>query len=123
MSATVTADELETMTCAHPLESLDLGGYEFDVPLLDGDHVTDDAGTGFVHTAPGHGADDFEIWMAKRADLDARGISTAIPFTVADDGFYTKDAPGFEGFEVITHKGEKGKANKAVIEKLKEAAI
>jgi isoleucyl-tRNA synthetase len=64
----VTADELAALTCAHPLK-LDLGGYQFDVPLLDGDHVTDDAGTGFVHTAPGHGADDFEIWMAnaKRA--------------------------------------------------------
>jgi isoleucyl-tRNA synthetase len=55
------------------------------------------------------------------SELDARGIDTAIPFTVADDGFYTKDAPGFEGNQVITHKGEKGKANKAVIEKLKEA--
>ena len=117
----VSNDELETLTCAHPLAGLDLGGYEFDVPLLDGDHVTDDAGTGFVHTAPGHGTDDFEIWMTKRADLEARGINTAIPFTVADDGFYTKDAPGFEGCEVITHKGEKGKANKAVIEKLKES--
>ena len=40
------------------------GGYDFDVPLLAGDHVTDDAGTGFVHTAPGHGREDFEIWTA-----------------------------------------------------------
>jgi len=35
------------------------GGYDFSVPLLAGDHVTDDAGTGFVHTAPGHGREDF----------------------------------------------------------------
>jgi isoleucyl-tRNA synthetase len=117
----VTANELASMTCAHPYRDLDLGGYQFDVPMLDGDHVTDDAGTGFVHTAPGHGADDFEIWIAKRAELEERGIETAIPFTVADDGFYTKDAPGFEGHQVITHKGEKGTANKANIEKLKEA--
>ncbi len=117
----VTADELAAMTCAHPYRDLELGGYQFDVPLLDGDHVTDDAGTGFVHTAPSHGADDFEIWIAKRAELEERGIETAIPFTVADDGFYTKDAPGFEGQQVITHKGEKGTANKANIEKLKEA--
>ena len=103
----VSADELASITCAHPLADLDLGGYDFDVPLLDGDHVTDDAGTGFVHTAPSHGADDFEIWMAKRSELEERGISTDIPFTVADDGFYTKDAPGFEGCEVITHKGRK----------------
>ncbi len=117
----VTPEELASVTLAHPLRDLDLGGYQFDVPVLDGDHVTDDAGTGFVHTAPGHGADDFEIWMANARELDARGIDTAIPFTVADDGFYTKDAPGFEGNQVITHKGEKGKANKAVIEALKES--
>lgn len=117
----VEADELASITCAHPLAAMDLGGYQFDVPLLDGDHVTDDAGTGFVHTAPGHGADDFEIWMDKRADLEERGIDSSIPFTVADDGFYTKDAPGFEGNQVITHKGEKGKANKAVIESLKQS--
>ena len=47
---------LASSVVAHPLDAL---GYDFDVPLLDGDHVTDDTGTGFVHTAPGHGADDF----------------------------------------------------------------
>ncbi|MBA5779008.1 isoleucine--tRNA ligase [Stappia sp. F7233] len=115
----VAADELAALTCAHPLREAGLGGYDFDVPLLDGDHVTDDTGTGFVHTAPGHGTDDFEIWMASRQALEARGISAAIPFTVADDGFYTKEAPGFEGAQVITHKGEKGDANRRVIEALK----
>ncbi|MEP3429031.1 MAG: isoleucine--tRNA ligase [Roseibium sp.] len=118
---TVSADEIGAVTLAHPYRDMDLGGYQFDVPLLNGDHVTDDAGTGFVHTAPGHGADDFEIWMASAKDLDARGIDTSIPFTVADDGFYTKDAPGLEGNQVITHKGEKGKANKANIELLKDS--
>ncbi len=44
-----------------------LGGYDFTVPLLAGDHVTDDAGTGFVHTAPGHGVEDFEAWMSAKA--------------------------------------------------------
>ncbi|WP_153770831.1 isoleucine--tRNA ligase [Labrenzia sp. CE80] len=117
----VTADELAALTLAHPYRELDLGGYQFDVPLLDGDHVTDDAGTGFVHTAPGHGVDDFEIWMANARDLEERGIDTSIPFTVADDGFYTKEAPGFDGNQVITHKGEKGKANKANTEALKES--
>ncbi len=39
----------------------------FHVPLFDGDHVTDDTGTGFVHTAPSHGRDDFDIWMANKA--------------------------------------------------------
>ncbi len=117
----VSADEIGALTLAHPYRDLDLGGYQFDVPLLNGDHVTDDAGTGFVHTAPGHGVDDFEVWMANARDLENRGIDTSIPFTVADDGFYTKDAPGFDGHQVITHKGEKGKANKANIEALKDS--
>ncbi|MBO0345854.1 isoleucine--tRNA ligase [Roseibium sp. CAU 1637] len=117
----VTADELASLTLAHPFAELDLGGYQFEVPLLAGDHVTDEAGTGFVHTAPGHGVDDFEVWMSNAKELEARGINTAIPFTVADDGFYTKDAPGFDGAQVITHKGEKGKANKVSIEYLKQA--
>src|SRR3546814_3171016 len=47
---------------AHPLRGQDAaGGYDFDVPLLAGDHVTTEAGTGFVHIAPGHGADDFVL--------------------------------------------------------------
>ena len=48
---------------AHPLADLD-SHYGFAVPMLAGDHVTDDAGTGFVHTAPGHGADDYQVWLA-----------------------------------------------------------
>src|SRR5438270_675487 len=51
------------MVCAHPLADLD-AGYAFPVPLLAGDHVTEDAGTGFVHTAPGHGAEDYQVWLA-----------------------------------------------------------
>ncbi len=47
-------------------------GYGFDVPLLAGDHVTDDAGTGFVHTAPGHGADDYRGLEGPRSSRDPR---------------------------------------------------
>ncbi|MEP3280609.1 MAG: isoleucine--tRNA ligase [Stappiaceae bacterium] len=119
----VSPQELAGIACAHPFAGLDLGGYQFQVPLLAGDHVTDDAGTGFVHTAPGHGTDDFEIWMDNRSSLEARGIDAQIPFTVDDGGFFTKDAPGMDGFQVITHKGEKGKANQAVIDKLVEAGV
>ena len=105
------------------------GRYGFPVPLLEGDHVTDDAGTGFVHTAPGHGREDFDIWMAKGRELSERGIDTAIPFTVDDAGFFTKDAPGFgpdrEGgpARVIDDHGKKGDANKAVIDALIEAGM
>ncbi|MGQ3676102.1 isoleucine--tRNA ligase [Xanthobacter sp. TB0139] len=113
----VTAQELSGLACAHPLASL---GYGFKVPLLDGEHVTDDAGTGFVHTAPGHGREDFEIWTQHRNWLEERGINPAIPYTVDEDSIYTTQAPGFEGKRVITAKGEKGDANGAVIAALIE---
>lgn len=102
-------------TCAHPLSGL---GYEFRVALLPGDHVTDDAGTGFVHTAPSHGADDFEVWEANIGKLKSMGIKTDIPFTVDGDGTFTNEAPGFTGKRVLTDKGEKGDANEAVIQAL-----
>ncbi|MEZ5970721.1 MAG: isoleucine--tRNA ligase [Hyphomonadaceae bacterium] len=92
-------------------------GYDFEVPLLDGDHVTDDAGTGFVHTAPSHGADDFVIW---EKNFGQEGI----PFTVDEDGRYTKEAPMFEGLEILQLEGKglgkDGPANKAVMDKLIE---
>ena len=116
----VTTEELSSLRCAHPLKGLE-GGYGFEVPLLSGDHVTDDTGTGFVHTAPGHGREDFEVWMDNARYLTERGIDTAIPFTVDDDGYLTKDAPGLVGRRVITDKGEKGDANGAVIEALANA--
>jgi isoleucyl-tRNA synthetase len=118
------------VVCAHPLRNWSppppageaapeategVNGYQFEVPLLAGDHVTDDAGTGFVHTAPGHGADDFAIWVKHFGQ-------TGIPFTVDADGRFTKEAPGFEGLEVIQldgkNQGKDGPANKTVIEAL-----
>jgi len=118
----IPADTMDTIECAHPLKGFE-GGYEFTVPLLDGDHVTDDAGTGFVHTAPGHGREDFDIWTASARDLEARGIPTAIPYTVDENGALTAQAPGFEGRRVLTDKGEKGDANEAVIKALVERGM
>ncbi|WLR96340.1 isoleucine--tRNA ligase [Shinella sumterensis] len=111
----VAPEELSALVTAHPLAPL---GYTFQVPLLDGDHVTDDAGTGFVHTAPGHGREDFDAWMAEARNLEARGISAKIPFTVDDAGFYTAEAPGFEGARVMDDNGKKGDANDRVIKAL-----
>jgi isoleucyl-tRNA synthetase len=112
-----------TMTCSHPLKGFG-GGYEFDVPLLAGDHVTDDAGTGFVHTAPSHGREDFDAWMSNANEIEARGIRSDIPFTVDDAGYFTEDAPGFgpdrEGgaARVLDDKGKTGDANQSVISAL-----
>ncbi|QPC86855.1 isoleucine--tRNA ligase [Mesorhizobium sp. NBSH29] len=121
--ADVSERELASITLSHPLKGFG-GGYEFTVPLIAGDHVTDDAGTGFVHTAPSHGREDFEAWMDAAGVLRARGIDTTIPFTVDDAGYFTKDAPGFgpdrEGgaARVMDDNGKKGDANKSVIEEL-----
>ncbi|MGB3273650.1 MAG: isoleucine--tRNA ligase [Xanthobacteraceae bacterium] len=119
---TVEAGVLDALECSHPLAGLD-GGYGFKVALLDGDHVTDDAGTGFVHTAPGHGREDFEIWTANARELEARGIGAAIPYTVDENGALTAQAPGFAGRRVLTDKGDKGDANEAVIKALVERGM
>jgi isoleucyl-tRNA synthetase len=119
---TVPAAALAAMECAHPLKGI-AGGYDFRVPLLEGDHVTDDTGTGFVHTAPGHGREDFEVWMANARELEARGINAIIPYTVDENGALTDQAPGFTGKRVINDKGEKGDANEAVIKALIAAGM
>ncbi|OWV82624.1 isoleucine--tRNA ligase [Rhizobium sp. N122] len=113
------SDFAEIYRVEHPLKGLG-DGYNFAVPLLVGDHVTDDAGTGFVHTAPSHGREDFDVWMAHSREIEACGIETKIPFPVDDGGFYTSDAPGFEGARVIDDNGKKGDANDRVIKALIE---
>jgi len=104
------------MECAHPLATLD-AGYGFAVPLLAGDHVTEDAGTGFVHTAPGHGADDYLVWLAHG--------HREIPETVDADGAYFPHVPLFAGLKVLETEGKKlgkfGPANGAVMDRLIEA--
>src|SRR5579862_6905575 len=115
-------ESLNGLTCSHPLKGL-AGDYAFTVPLLAGDHVTDDAGTGFVHTEPGHGREDFDIWTANAAKLAAQAININIPYTVDADGRFTEQAPGFAGKRVLTDKGEKGDANEAVIKALVDAGM
>ena len=109
----VSAEELAALTLAHPLRGVEGsdGEWDFDVPLLPGDHVTDDAGTGFVHTAPSHGDDDYQI-----------GLKYGLPMTynVLEDGSFRPDLPLFGGKYIITPKGKEGDANKAVIDKLAE---
>ena len=109
---------LGNLVLSHPLAEID-AGYAFDVPMLSGDHVTDDAGTGFVHTAPGHGADDYLVWLKHGFSLDS------IPDTVDPDGAYYPHVPLFAGLQVLEIEGKKagkfGPANGAVMEKLIEA--
>ncbi len=112
----VEAVDCQGMVLEHPLAMLD-GYYGFQVPMLSGDHVTDDAGTGFVHTAPGHGADDYMVWLAHG--------HREIPDTVDPDGAYYPHVALFAGLKVLETEGKKagkfGPANGAVMEKLIEA--
>ena len=109
----VSADELGSMTCAHPLAGADGANaeWDYDVPMLPGDHVTDEAGTGFVHTAPSHGADDYNV-----------GLQYGLPMThnVLEDGSFRADLPFFGGAVIFDHKGKEKDANKRVIDKLVE---
>jgi isoleucyl-tRNA synthetase len=93
----VKGKELDTIVATHPI-------YDRDSLVMLGEHVTTDAGTGCVHTAPGHGEDDFYI-------SQKYGLDVLCP--VDDKGVMTAEAPGFEGLFY-------DKANKAITEKLEE---
>ena len=89
---------LELVKLKHPL-------YDFEVPVVLGDHVTTDSGTGAVHTAPGHGQEDFVVGLKY-------GLEVANP--VGANGVYLPDTPLFAGQHVF-------KANDSVVAALQEA--
>jgi len=88
--------DLDGVQCAHPF-------YEREVPIILGDHVTTDAGTGCVHTAPGHGQDDYSVGMRYKLKVDN---------PVGSNGCFLPDTPLFAGQHVF-------KANDNVLEVLK----
>ncbi len=96
-----TGKELDGTVCHHPFYKI---GYDYDIPMLEARFVTTEQGTGFVHCAPSHGPDDFNLCINN-------GIKAVE--TVDDDGRYTKHIPIFEGTHIF-------KANGIIIEKLKE---
>jgi len=101
------------LVCAHPFRGQ---GYDFDVPLLPGDHVTADAGTGFVHTAPGHGEEDFELVTSRFPNYT---VTNADAFKIVqEDGSYAATVPLFSGKRILTPEGKDGDANGAVIREL-----
>jgi isoleucyl-tRNA synthetase len=110
---TVTNEELKSLVAAHPLRSV---GYGFDVPVLPAAFVTSDTGTGFVHNAPGHGEDDFELMMGGDRDY-ARKNPDAFNL-VEPDGSFAPHVPAFAGKRILTPEGKDGDANGAVIKEL-----
>ncbi|HEY0525002.1 MAG TPA: isoleucine--tRNA ligase [Stellaceae bacterium] len=109
VTATLRGGDLAGTVAAHPLRGQ---GYDYDVPLLPGHFVTTEQGTGLVHIAPGHGADDYEVGRANGLEM---------PQTVADDGTYYPHVPLFAGRAVYWPNGKTGDANGAVIEALDAA--
>jgi isoleucyl-tRNA synthetase len=96
--AKATGETLQGLRLEHPF-------YEREVPVILGDHVTLEAGTGAVHTAPGHGAEDYEM---------GRQYGLPIDNPVGPDGRFVAGTPVFEGLSVFD-------ANAKIIETLVEA--
>ncbi|CCQ72296.1 isoleucine--tRNA ligase [Magnetospira sp. QH-2] len=89
----LTGSDLAGTICRHPLHE---GGYDFDIRLLPAGFVEVDTGTGFVHIAPGHGQDDWELGIAN---------GVAVPDTVGPDGAFFDHVPLFAGIKVLEVKG------------------
>ena len=94
---TALGQALENMQVKHPF-------YDFTVPLILGEHVTTDSGTGCVHTAPGHGVEDFNV---------GRQYNLEVANPVGANGVYLENTPIFAGEHVF-------KANEHVVEVLSE---
>ena len=112
----VTAHELAGLSLQHPLAGTDGSNGEWD-DLRDfraADFVTDEEGTGFVHCAPSHGMEEYELYR------DLGMLDQVITYNVMDDGGFRADLPFFGGHYILNRKGGEGTANKAVIDKLAE---
>lgn len=122
------APDLSTLTCSHPFK--EFGGiFAHERHLIAGDFVTDDAGTGIVHNAPGHGEDDYGVWLNHRS-LFPSEYARDLPHTVQPDGGYYDHVPKFwqhtenyadkNNVYILKPNGKEGNANNAVIDCLKK---
>ncbi len=114
--ADVPAADLAGIGLTHPLAGAEGGNGEWD-DIRDfraADFVTDTEGTGFVHCAPSHGMEEFELYR------DLGMLEQVITYNVMDDGGFRADLPFFGGKYILNRKGGEGDANKAVIDKLTE---
>jgi isoleucyl-tRNA synthetase len=112
----VTNHDLAKIKLTHPLNGADGSEGEWD-DIRDfraADFVTDTEGTGFVHCAPSHGMEEYELYR------DLGMLEQVITYNVMDDGSFRADLPFFGGKYILNRKGGEGDANKTVIEKLIE---
>ncbi len=112
----VTQAQLAGMTLAHPLAGAEGAGGEWDAPrdFRAAPFVTDEEGTGFVHCAPSHGMEEYELYR------DLGMLGEVITYNVLDDGSFRADLPFFGGTRILKPNGKEGDANAAVIDKLIE---
>jgi isoleucyl-tRNA synthetase len=108
--------DLAGTICAHPLRGhagTD-GFYDFDVPVLSADFVTMDTGSGFVHIAPSHGSDDYDL-----------GMKVGLPITdnVGPDGAFRDHVALFAGLRILDDEGKEGPANRAICELLQAEGL
>ncbi len=113
----VPAAELAGLSLAHPLAGVEGSGGEWDAPrdFRHAPFVTDEEGTGFVHCAPSHGMEEFELYR------DAGMLAEVITYNVEEDGSFRADLPLFGGKVILKPNGKEGDANAAVIEALANA--
>ncbi len=112
----VGTDELAALSVTHPLAGAEGANGEWD-DIRDfraADFVTDEEGTGFVHCAPSHGMEEYELYR------DLGMLDQVITYNVMDDGSFRADLPFFGGTYILSRKGGEGDANKSVIDKLAE---
>ncbi|MCR9127566.1 MAG: isoleucine--tRNA ligase [Rhodobacteraceae bacterium] len=112
----VTAPDLEGLSLVHPLAGAEGAQGEWDAPrdFRAADFVTDTEGTGFVHCAPSHGMEEFELYR------DLGMLEQVITYNVMPDGRFRDDLPFFGGKAILKPNGKEGNANAAVIDKLAE---
>ena len=110
----VSADLLAGLTLLHPLAGAEGANGEWDAPrdFRAADFVTDTEGTGFVHCAPSHGMEEYELYR------DLNMLDKVITYNVLDDGSFRPDLPFFGGSYILSRKGGEGDANKKIIDKL-----
>jgi len=112
----VTQDDLAKITLTHPLANAEGANGEWD-DIRDfraADFVTDTEGTGFVHCAPSHGLEEYELYR------DLGMLEQVITYNVVEDGSFRTDLPFFGGKHILKPSGKEGDANTAVINKLAE---
>ena len=111
----IKVEELEQIKVKHPFSGKvgSEGFWDYDIPVIESSFVTEEVGTGFVHMAPSHGAEDYE-------EFAKRGWTNQLTHNVKEDSSFAEDVPFFGGLQIFDKRGKEAKGNEAIIQKLIE---